>query len=1295
MGWTLISLLVVYIFNLSHAQQATQQWEQVGHENVNLREAAMVDMGNNFTLLFGGSSLLAGEPVNLTYTLAYNQFTDIKTEYSWRLLKYFDIDHIPLSRRQHVLLNVKHGEVLLFGGECYEPRKYVSCSTSNNGKGDGNLHWRFISNIVNHEEKGVWKRDVKYQGNQVPSTDLRHMATGKLNVDGSTFVVYGGQTITYANYGQAIKGKCSSDTWIGKYVVSNNGKTAIVNWEKIDSGNPGTFYSPTMSYLMDGSVLMFGGERGVNKENLPASALVDRCEPAVTQSSSYVVLESWIFTYENNGVSKSKWEKQLNLISQKNYENRYKMVNAFGKVFAFHSFGKNDGIVARSCELYYFDRGDKVNQWKVAASNIDKMERVDGGYLEINPCQGREKFTFATLESKYLVVSGGYDGINILGDTWFINQDLNNPQYLYKFLDVTGDLGPAIPRRSLSTAFQYKNHLFFFGGMISKYVAGQSSIKKEYTNDLWILYNMESYVKGYPIGRPNIPSPRGYMDLRMMQYQGCEIGITFGGFNGNKLDDTWFFIPSMGGTNDMLWVKYIEQRNNIPYPTERNSYAMASWNNGIIMSGGIMDDRDAFETWYFHCQDGNDKHNGIILDQEILIQELQSNCRWYKMIQPNSNTPVGEIPYIRLASLSQHDILVLSWRDPKNKCTWIFRKLSEDVVVSINQSGEWMCIGSNDNMPSLNQPVFVGLSYMTAVSYGENYMSTIYTFVYNNAIPNASAWVGDTGDNVPIIRRKKSTFCLAINTKVKKNMLAIMGGEIESRELLSDTWFYVQGCPAGYEINDINPSSRYCSLCKKGFFKSGSRDDSKKCNKCSPLRTTKYTGSKYFQDCNIPSEDACSYKEDVKFFNSETGKVVCECDSFSVGDRCEFLGFLGKPYYVWLIGAISILFFAALIYMGRKYFRKKKFYKFRINEEIKNNQLYTRMLDETKEEIKFRESELRHIQEGWKIREEDIQLVKKIGLGSYASVYRGKWDALDNTPVAIKVLNVTPTSSKTSIFNDTETQVLQRIRHPRLVLFFGCGRFSLKGSDFIVTEYVDGGDLRSVLLREKKEMKTKSPLLSVDTTSYPSSKRLQYAIDIAEGMAFLHSKRFIHRDLKSANILCTKNGRCKITDFGLSRLLAEPITSKSINPEKNMTYHLSSFGNTDLKYDSNESNSSTSSIVMTGYVGSVVWMAPEVMKSRNVVYNQAVDVFSYAMVVFEIITAEIPWERAKDADEVFDNVEIGGRPAFTPHPEVPEVLIQIMKSAWKQDPEERPSFSEIFETLKSSISQANNDKKKH
>ena len=447
-------------------------------------------------------------------------------------------------------------------------------------------------------------------------------------------------------------------------------------------------------------------------------------------------------------------------------------------------------------------------------------------------------------------------------------------------------------------------------------------------------------------------------------------------------------------------------------------------------------------------------------------------------------------------------------------------------------------------MPESSFSVFVGTKHMTTISYGRNNNvqsnsnSYLYTFVYNDEHPETSAWVVNTEQNIPIYRRTTSASCPVVVDENGKTEIAILGGELESLELLGDTWFYSQGCPAGYEVITNNAAAaaaakmiNYCALCKPGYYSDSNYElDDQSCKQCPPLLTTGQPGSKSERDCNIPANDACNRNENVKYVDIpkfySTGKVMCECSFWYVGDRCEYIGFFGLRLYIWIIAILGILLLMALFYLGRKYFRKKKFYKTRINEEIDRAELYTRMLDETKEEVKFRESELRHIQEGWKIRDEDIQLVKKIGRGSYANVYRGTWDALDNTPVAIKVLNVTPSSSKKSIFNDTETQVLQRIRHPRLVLFFGCGQLA-RGNDFIVTEYVDGGDLRSVLLKEKKAMKLQSPLLNVDAAIYPSQKRLQYALDIAEGMAFLHSKRFIHRDLKSANILCTRNGRCR------------------------------------------------------------------------------------------------------------------------------------------------------------------------
>ena len=65
---------------LSTSQQ--QQWTQKGHDNVNVRESAMVDMGNNFTLMFGGVSLSGSRPSDYTYILGYNQYSEFKTRNS-------------------------------------------------------------------------------------------------------------------------------------------------------------------------------------------------------------------------------------------------------------------------------------------------------------------------------------------------------------------------------------------------------------------------------------------------------------------------------------------------------------------------------------------------------------------------------------------------------------------------------------------------------------------------------------------------------------------------------------------------------------------------------------------------------------------------------------------------------------------------------------------------------------------------------------------------------------------------------------------------------------------------------------------------------------------------------------------------------------------------------------------------------------------------------------------------------------------------------------------------------------
>ena len=95
-----------------------------------------------------------------------------------------------------------------------------------------------------------------------------------------------------------------------------------------------------------------------------------------------------------------------------------------------------------------------------------------------------------------------------------------------------------------------------------------------------------------------------------------------------------------------------------------------------------------------------------------------------------------------------------------------------------------------------------------------------------------------------------------------------------------------------------------------------------------------------------------------------------------------------------------------------------------------------------------------------------------------------------------------------------------RLRHPHLCFFYGCGRRTVNGSvhRFLVVEWCEGGALTGILQSE-----------SVDKTW---EWRLRATLDSAEGLAYLHTEHFVHRDVKSLNVLVDHQGQCKVSgDF--------------------------------------------------------------------------------------------------------------------------------------------------------------------
>eukprot|EP00039_Didymoeca_costata_P016051 m.281016 g.281016 ORF g.281016 m.281016 type:complete len:182 (-) comp16326_c0_seq2:393-938(-) len=146
---------------------------------------------------------------------------------------------------------------------------------------------------------------------------------------------------------------------------------------------------------------------------------------------------------------------------------------------------------------------------------------------------------------------------------------------------------------------------------------------------------------------------------------------------------------------------------------------------------------------------------------------------------------------------------------------------------------------------------------------------------------------------------------------------------------------------------------------------------------------------------------------------------------------------------------------------------------------------------------------------------------------------------------------------------------MSQLRHPNIVLFFGAGQDD-EGGPFIVSEFLTRGTLRAVLANQTKYR------------SLSWSLRVNMCLDVAAGMAFLHSRKpqMLHRDLKSDNILLDERFTAKVADFGSIKTTV--FNQGLIKPTRTATM-----------------DDNTSSITATLGVGTPLWTAPEVVLATN------------------------------------------------------------------------------------------------
>ena len=267
----------------------------------------------------------------------------------------------------------------------------------------------------------------------------------------------------------------------------------------------------------------------------------------------------------------------------------------------------------------------------------------------------------------------------------------------------------------------------------------------------------------------------------------------------------------------------------------------------------------------------------------------------------------------------------------------------------------------------------------------------------------------------------------------------------------------------------------------------------------------------------------------------------------------------------------------------------------------------------------------------------NYKCIEQIGSGGFGDVYKEK-DIRTNKEVAVKYINANKDLTKLGISFYREIANQSQSVHPCILPFIGfsCYNKESQPAFIIITEYQKNGSLRRLLDSQ----------IHHPNKCWTNTRKTIVAFGIAVGMQSLHSKNILHRDLKSANILLDANLLPKISDFGLSKFIPETTNSTDENINTIMT-------------------------------GTKKWMAPEVMTGTN--YTNKADVYSYGMLLYEILTNLRPYEDINNITELYKAALDGNKLKFYKSDE--QNIIQLIKQCIQPNPDLRPTFDEIVHSF--------------
>ncbi|KAG8511009.1 Activated CDC42 kinase 1 [Galemys pyrenaicus] len=271
------------------------------------------------------------------------------------------------------------------------------------------------------------------------------------------------------------------------------------------------------------------------------------------------------------------------------------------------------------------------------------------------------------------------------------------------------------------------------------------------------------------------------------------------------------------------------------------------------------------------------------------------------------------------------------------------------------------------------------------------------------------------------------------------------------------------------------------------------------------------------------------------------------------------------------------------------------------------------------------------------IGEKDLHLFEKLGDGSFGVVRRGEWDAPSGKTVSVAVKCLKPdVLSQPEAMDDfiREVNAMHSLDHRNLIRLYGV---VLTPPMKMVTELAPLGSLLDRLRKHQGHF-------LLGTLS-------RYAVQVAEGMGYLESKRFIHRDLAARNLLLATRDLVKIGDFGLMRALPQNDDHYVMQEHRKVPF---------------------------------AWCAPESLKTRT--FSHASDTWMFGVTLWEMFTyGQEPWiglngSQVRRLADILHKIDKEGE--RLPRPEdCPQDVYNVMVQCWAHKPEDRPTFVALRDFL--------------